>query len=135
MDKINEALQRIYEALDSVGEIKTSVYDWELIIEYCQGADYIDTIRNLQDFITEKFSLEDLESILIWTIRWFPSEQVLFLYMMQMGKNTWSKIADISENIKFGMEGRCDIITGTITVLDYYIEPFVKVFSSSLNER
>lgn len=47
MDKINEALQRIYAALDSVEEIATSEYDWKLIIDYCQGADYIDTIRKL----------------------------------------------------------------------------------------
>lgn len=39
MDKINEALQRIYAALDSVEEIAKSACDWKLIFECCQGAE------------------------------------------------------------------------------------------------
>ncbi|MDE6750164.1 MAG: hypothetical protein K2K21_14030 [Lachnospiraceae bacterium] len=39
MSKVNEALQSIYAALNSVEEITTSEYDWKLIIEYCQGAE------------------------------------------------------------------------------------------------
>lgn len=56
MDKMNEALQRIYTALSSTEKIATSVDDWTLILEYCKGTDYIETISNLQNFIKNKFS-------------------------------------------------------------------------------
>lgn len=45
------------------------------------------------------------------------------------------RLAHVPDDMKTGMEGRCDIIIGTRTVLDYFLEPFRKGFSDSLKER
>lgn len=45
------------------------------------------------------------------------------------------EIENIPEDVKIGMEGSCDIIIGTRTVLDYFIEPFIKGLNDSLKER
>lgn len=45
------------------------------------------------------------------------------------------RLTHVPDDIKTGMEGRCDIIIGTRTVLDYFLEPFQKGLSDSLKER
>lgn len=45
------------------------------------------------------------------------------------------EIENMPEDVKVGMEGNCDIIIGTRTVLDYFIEPFIKGLNDSLKER
>ena len=42
---------------------------------------------------------------------------------------------NLPESIKLGMEGRCDIVVGRRTVLDYFLEPFIKSMQSSLKEK
>ena len=39
------------------------------------------------------------------------------------------------DNIKSGMEGNVDIIIGTRTVMDYFLEPFITGLKGSLKER
>lgn len=41
----------------------------------------------------------------------------------------------VPENIKTGMEGNIDIIVGTRTVMDYFMEPFEKGLKDSLKEK
>lgn len=45
------------------------------------------------------------------------------------------EIENMPEDVKIGMEGSCDIIIGTRTVLDYFIEPFTEGLHDSLKER
>lgn len=45
------------------------------------------------------------------------------------------EIENMPEDVKIGMEGSCDIIIGTRTVLDYFIEPFIEGLNDSLKER
>lgn len=58
MDKVNEALQRIYSALNSTEKIETSIDDWWIVFDHCAGSDYIETVNNLQNFIADNFSFE-----------------------------------------------------------------------------
>ena len=45
------------------------------------------------------------------------------------------KLNKIPDNIKTGMEGEIDIIVGTRTVMDYFLEPFRKGWNDSLKEK
>ena len=45
------------------------------------------------------------------------------------------QIDDMPKDIKVGMEGECNIIIGTRTVLDYFLEPFKEGFRESLKEK
>ena len=45
------------------------------------------------------------------------------------------QMENLPQDIKVGMEGQCDIIIGTRTVLDYFLEPFKEGFRNSLKER
>lgn len=45
------------------------------------------------------------------------------------------QLKEIPDNVKIGMEGRCDIILGTRTVLDYFLDPFKEGLADSLKER
>lgn len=45
------------------------------------------------------------------------------------------KLNSIPEGIKTGMEGNIDIIVGTRTVMDYFLEPFKKGLKDSLKEK
>ncbi|MCH5263935.1 MAG: HlyD family efflux transporter periplasmic adaptor subunit [Lachnospiraceae bacterium] len=45
------------------------------------------------------------------------------------------EIENMPEDVKIGMEGSCDIIIGTRTVLDYFVEPFKEGLHDSLKER
>ena len=40
-----------------------------------------------------------------------------------------------ADMLHIGLEGRCDIIAGQRTVLDYFLEPFVEGMQDSLKER
>lgn len=44
-------------------------------------------------------------------------------------------ITDRPEKMISGLDGRCDIVTGKRTVLDYFLEPFKKGLGNSLKER
>lgn len=44
------------------------------------------------------------------------------------------KVPDLPDDIRMGLEGSCEIIIGTRSVLDYFLEPFIEGFSSSLKE-
>lgn len=44
-------------------------------------------------------------------------------------------ITDRPDRMISGLDGRCDIITGKRTVLDYFLEPFKKGLGNSLKER
>lgn len=61
MSRIDEAIQRIKEALDS--GIPTSKEDWRIIFEECARADFIETLKNVQDIIAEKFSFSLKEGV------------------------------------------------------------------------
>ena len=41
----------------------------------------------------------------------------------------------LPDDVKIGMEGNCDILVGKRSVLDYFLEPFVKGFGESLKEQ
>ncbi len=45
------------------------------------------------------------------------------------------RMENLPEDIRVGMEGTCDIIVGTRTVLDYFMEPFIDGLQNSLKER
>ena len=45
------------------------------------------------------------------------------------------KLSEIPDNIKSGMEGSIDIIVGTRTVMDYFMEPFKEGLDDSLKEE
>ncbi|MEE1100030.1 MAG: HlyD family efflux transporter periplasmic adaptor subunit [Agathobacter sp.] len=45
------------------------------------------------------------------------------------------KLDSIPDNLKIGMEGNMDIIIGTRTVMEYFLEPFRKGLADSLKER
>lgn len=45
------------------------------------------------------------------------------------------KLSEIPDNIKSGMEGSIDIIVGTRTVMDYFMEPFMEGLDDSLKEK
>ncbi len=45
------------------------------------------------------------------------------------------RIENLPEDLKAGMEGTCDIIVGTRTVLDYFMEPFQDGLRDSLKEK
>lgn len=61
MSMMNEAIQRIKEALDA-GE-SSSKNDWKIIFEECAGADCIETIRNVQKIIEKNFSFSLKEGV------------------------------------------------------------------------
>lgn len=61
MSRMDEAIQRIKEALDS--GIDSSQEDWEIIFEECAGADFIETLRNVQEIIEKKFSFSLNEGV------------------------------------------------------------------------
>lgn len=44
-------------------------------------------------------------------------------------------VDNFPEDIKIGMEGKCDIIIGQRSVLDYFLEPFKEGLEGSLKER
>lgn len=39
------------------------------------------------------------------------------------------------EILHMGADGTCDIIAGSRTVLDYFLEPFIKGLEDSLHEK
>ena len=41
----------------------------------------------------------------------------------------------LPDDVRIGMEGDCDILVGKRSVLDYFLEPFVKGFGESLKEQ
>lgn len=41
----------------------------------------------------------------------------------------------LPDDVKIGMEGDCDILVGKRSVLDYFLEPFIKGFGESLKEQ
>ena len=41
----------------------------------------------------------------------------------------------LPDDVKIGMEGNCDILVGKRSVLDYFLEPFIKGFGESLKEQ
>lgn len=45
------------------------------------------------------------------------------------------RVENLPEDLRTGMEGTCDIIVGTRTVLDYFMEPFVDGLQNSLKEK
>ena len=45
------------------------------------------------------------------------------------------RIEELPEDLRVGMEGTCDIIIGTRTVLDYFMEPFIDGLLDSMKER
>lgn len=45
------------------------------------------------------------------------------------------RMDSLPEDLRAGMEGTCDIIIGTRTVLDYFMEPFVDGLQDSLKEK
>ncbi|MDE6387406.1 MAG: HlyD family secretion protein [Lachnospiraceae bacterium] len=45
------------------------------------------------------------------------------------------RIENLPEDLRVGMEGTCDIIVGTRTVLDYFMEPFQDGLRDSLKEK
>lgn len=45
------------------------------------------------------------------------------------------KIDSLPETVRAGMDGACDIIVGSRTVLEYFMEPFIKGFEGSLKEQ
>lgn len=45
------------------------------------------------------------------------------------------KLEQVPEDLKIGMEGNIDIIIGTRTVLDYFLDPFKKGMDGSLKEK
>lgn len=59
----------------------------------------------------------------------FNAENMGSVYMVEIS------IDNLPKDIKIGMEGRCDIIIGQRSVLDYFLEPFRKGLNGSLKER
>ncbi len=45
------------------------------------------------------------------------------------------RMDSLPEDLRAGMEGTCDIIVGTRTVLDYFMEPFLDGLQDSLKEK